>query len=116
MARRKQSRRAEEYIKRRKQRDKRRYQNKTCFHALLEWLIPDDELFIDERFHGNSKWRPEQLARQAVIWSWQDTRNVTDAFAITAEVCQDLGMHHIAKSYTAFMDASGVIGHSSAVG
>ena len=68
-------------------------------------MIPDDELFIEDRFHGNIKWTPEQLAQQAVIWSWQDTRNVTDAFAITVEVCEDLGMEHSAKTYTAFMEA-----------
>jgi hypothetical protein len=48
---------------------------------------------------------PEQLARQAVIWAWQDTKNVTDAFAVTAEICEDPGMQKVAKTYSTFMDA-----------
>jgi hypothetical protein len=75
------------------------------FKALLGWLIPDGELFAEGRFHGNIKWTPEQLVQQAVIWAWQHTRNVTDAFAITLEVCEDLKIENAAKTYGAFMNA-----------
>ena len=85
--------------------DRERRQNKTVFCSVLGWLMPEDTLFTEDRFHGNINWTPEELARQAVIWAWQDTKNVTDAFAVTAEICEDLGMHKVAKTYTTFMDA-----------
>ncbi len=91
--------------RRKRQRDTEGRQNKAVFRSLLEWLIPDGTLFPEDRFHGNTNWTPEQLLRQAVIWSWQDTRNVTDAFAVTAEICEELGMEKVAKNYTTFMDA-----------
>jgi hypothetical protein len=56
-------------------------------------------------FHGNIKWNPEQLVAQALIWSWQETKNVTDAFDHALEVCDELGMDKTAKSYTSMMNA-----------
>lgn len=82
-------------------------QNKTNFKALLDWLIAEGELFKKDRFHGNVKWTPEQLVQQAMIWSWQDTKNVTDAFTITLETCEDLKIDRAAKSYTSFINALG---------
>ncbi len=73
--------------------------------ALVEWLIPEHALFSEDRFHGNVKWSPRQLAMQAVIWSWQQAKNVTDAFAMTMEVCEELNIDNAAKTYTSFMDA-----------
>ena len=68
-------------------------------------MIPEGELFTEDRFHGNIKWTPEQLAQQAMIWAWQETKNVTDAFDVTAEICEDLRIKKVAKTYTAFMNA-----------
>jgi len=68
-------------------------------------LIPRDELFTTDRFHGNIKWCPEQLAQQAVIWAWQDTTNVTDAFTVALEHCQDLKIDNTPKTYSAFVNA-----------
>jgi hypothetical protein len=82
-----------------------RRQNKTLIKGLLGWLIPVGELFTKDRFHGNAKWTPEQLVQQAVIWAWQEARNVTDAFVTTLEVCEELKIEHAAKTYTAFMSA-----------
>jgi hypothetical protein len=101
MSRRKQSNR----IHKQGRRGSQRCKNNTIFKALLGWLIPEDELFTEDRFHGNTKWTPEQLAQQAVIWAWQETRNVTDAFAMTLEVCEDLKIENAAKTYTAFINA-----------
>jgi len=101
MSRRKQS--SRRYKQRRREIQRRK--NKEIFKALLGWLIPEDELFTKDRFHGNIKWTPEQLAQQAVIWAWQDTRNVTDAFAVTLEICEDLKIENGAKTYTAFVNA-----------
>jgi hypothetical protein len=89
----------------RSHRNRARQSNKKLFNALLDWLIPEGELFTEGLFHGNIKWKPEQLAQQAVIWSWQDTRNVTDAFDQTIEIGEDLGVRNVAKTYASFMDA-----------
>ena len=61
MARRRQFKRAERIQQQRRRAMKRR-QNKTIFQALVSWLIPEGELFITDRFHGNIKWQPEQLS------------------------------------------------------
>jgi len=72
---------------------------------LMHWFVIGSELFSQDKFHGNVKWGPEQLAAQAIIWSLQETRNVTDAFDQTMEICEDLGLDKTAKSYTSFMNA-----------
>jgi hypothetical protein len=68
-------------------------------------LIPKGSLFAEDRFHGNIKWVPEQLAQQALIWAWQDTTNVTDAFTMMLEACEDLKIEKGAKTYTSFINA-----------
>jgi len=78
--------------------------NKTIIKEIFKWIASDDELFAKDRFHGNIKWKPEQLVVQALIWSWQETKNVTDAFAQTLEICEELGMENVAKSYTSMMN------------
>jgi hypothetical protein len=89
MSRRKQTKRSR--IEKQKRQAVQLRQNKTIFGSLLEWLVPEGELFTEDRFHGNIKWMPEQLAQQALIWAWQETRNLTDAFEMTLEACDDLG-------------------------
>ncbi len=93
--------------RRRKQRRREIQQrkNKTLFEALLGCLVPAEGLFTKDQFHGNIKWTPEQLAQQAVIWAWQETRNVTDAFQMTLEVCRELKIQKGAKTYTSFIQA-----------
>lgn len=88
----------------RKNKQERR-QNKVDFRALASWLIPDEELFTKTSFHGNIKWKPEQLAQQAFIWALEDTRNVTNAFTMALEQCIDLKLSKVAKNYTSFIDA-----------
>jgi hypothetical protein len=104
MARRKQSNRSGQSGMQ-KRRDVQRRKNKTNFIAALDWFIPKGELFTKDRFHGNIKWEPEQLAQQALIWALQGTKNVTDAFAVTQEVCEDLRIENAAKSYTSLVNA-----------
>jgi hypothetical protein len=77
----------------------------TLFRELIEYALPTGALFSKEQFHGNTKWKPEQLAAQALIWSWQDTQKVTDAFEKTLEICTSLGLEGIAATYTGFMNA-----------
>ena len=84
---------------------KNRPQNAHALRSLVEWLIPTSGLFHEREFHGNIKWNPESLAIQAMIWSWQESRFVTDAFSAALEVCEDLELAHVAKTYTAFQNA-----------
>jgi hypothetical protein len=89
-----------------KQRRKQaRCRNRTHFLELLDWFVPEGEVFAQDEFHGNIKWNPEQLAGQALIWSWQETKLVTDAFGHAKEVCDDLGWTKTAMNYTSFMNA-----------
>ena len=79
--------------------------NKTVFLELVKWFVLGRELFPKEEFHGNIKWKADQLVAQALIWSWQETKNVTDAFDQCLEICKDLGLKHTAMTYTSFMNA-----------
>lgn len=79
--------------------------NDRLFRELVEWVLPEGTLFSKSEFHGNIKWSPEQLAAQALIWSWQDSKNVTDAFTKTLEIGERIGLTKGATSYTGFMDA-----------
>ena len=63
MTRRKQSNR----IGKQRRREVQRRQNQTIFNAVLSWLIPEGELFTEDRFHGNIKWSPEQLAQLSIV-------------------------------------------------
>lgn len=83
----------------------RRVTNKTLFRELLSWFVPQGEVVEEETFHGNVQWNPEQLVAQALMWSWQETKNVTDAFDHTLEVCEDLGLKKTAMTYPSFMNA-----------
>ena len=112
MSRRKQSkesqRRKELRRKQARRKGKRRQasrKHKTIFFELLKWFVLGRELFPKEEFHGNIKWKPDQLVTQALIWSWQETKNVTDAFDQSLEICKDLGLEHTAMTYTSFMNA-----------
>lgn len=82
-----------------------RRKNRTFLLELIKWFVLERELFSEEEFHGNVKWKADQLAAQAVIWSWQETKNVTDAFDQTLEICEDLGLTHTAMTYASFMNA-----------
>lgn len=106
MSRRKQSKRSPRRNKRRQQRRRQhhRWKNRIALLELLKWFVLVGELFTKDTFHGNTKWKPEQLAAQAVIWSWQETKNVTDAFDQTLEICRDLGSKNMAQTYPSFMN------------
>jgi hypothetical protein len=75
------------------------------FWKLLNWLIISSQLFSEIELHGNIKWKAEEVAVQALIWSWMEAKNVTDAFDETLEICADLGLKNIANTYASFMNA-----------
>jgi hypothetical protein len=101
MSRRKRSQRS---TSKRRAKENARYENATAFQELVLWAIGDSGIFADHNFHGNIKWRPEQLAAQALVWSWQETKHVTDAFSHAQEVCGQLEMKEVSKSYTSMMN------------
>lgn len=79
--------------------------NKTQLTQLVQWVLPERAAISQEEFHGNVRWDPNQLAAQALVWSWQETKHVTDAFAHAQEVCEELGWQQTARSYTSLMNA-----------
>lgn len=88
-----------------KRRKQARGQNKANLVELLDWVLPEGDVFSKEKFHGNTRWSPERLSAQALVWSWQETKYVTDAFDHSREVCDELGWNETAMTYTAFMNA-----------
>ena len=78
--------------------------NDQLFRDLIEFVLPDGALFTKGEFHGNIKWVPEQLTAQALIWAWQDSKNVTDAFVKTLEVCKRIHLAKVATTYTGFIN------------
>ena len=84
---------------------KTRPQSKTLLRELIDWFAPPGELFSKSEFHGNTKWDGQQLVAQALLWSWQATKHVTDAFDHAQEVCEELGLKRAARSYTSMMNA-----------
>jgi hypothetical protein len=79
--------------------------NRDALIAVLTWFVPDDKIFADLKLHGNVNWKPSQLVLQAICWSWQETKNITDAFEYTVEVCDELKVTRGANTYPAFMNA-----------
>jgi hypothetical protein len=98
-------RRAQRFSNQRRFRANRRRRNANVLRSLVYWLIPMGGLFLKSEFHGNIKWNPKSLTIQAVIWSWQDARYVTDAFSAACGICDDLKLEYVAKTYTAFLNA-----------
>ena len=85
--------------------EQRAAKNDKLFRALIEWFIPPGQLFQDSEFHGNVKWNADEVIAQALIWSWQAAKNVTDAFDHTREICDDLNLSRTIVTYTALMNA-----------
>ena len=47
--------------------------------AMLRWFLGDGGIFAKLKLHGNTTWRPLNLAWLAFCWAWSESRNVTDA-------------------------------------
>lgn len=78
--------------------------NKAAFSNELNWLLGDQDIFAADVFHGNTTWDPYELVSQAVIWSLQETKHVTDAFDYALKFCEKLKMEQTAKTYPRFMN------------
>ncbi len=92
-------------INKQQRQQKQAFKNDKLFRELIGWFIPLGELFHKSEFHGNVKWVAEEVMAQTLIWSWQEAKNVTDAFDQTREICDDLKLSRTIMTYTAFMNA-----------
>ena len=90
-----------------KQRNAKRQleKSKDVVWDLMCWLIITQRLFQKIEVHGNVKWKAEEVAVQALIWSWLEAKNVTDAFDESLDICRELELKHIAQTYNSFMNA-----------
>lgn len=79
--------------------------NKDDFNAQLSWFQGDTDIFSKMKFHGNTKWQPENLASQALIFSWSEKSCVTDAFDESLKRCGKLGIPTTHTTYQGFMGA-----------
>ena len=70
----------------------------------INWLLGESDIFANETFHGNVKWDPKQVAFQALVWSFQESRNVTDAFDRALTCCDKLEMSQTARTYPRFIN------------
>jgi hypothetical protein len=79
--------------------------NQKCFNAMLAWFLPDDRIFAEVKFHGNTTWSPRSLVCLALCWSLSDAPFLTDAFATAVSWCNTLLARSPLRSYTGFMGA-----------
>lgn len=73
--------------------------------ALLEWFLPNDQIFAKVKFHGNTAWKPVHLVRLALCWAWSGARYVTDGFTEALEYNQTISGDSSLSTYQGFMKA-----------
>lgn len=71
----------------------------------LDWVLPDDAIFADCRLHGNVRWNPQQVALQALLWRWEESKHLTRSFDHAVDICRDCGFNAVANNYPTFMNA-----------
>jgi hypothetical protein len=71
----------------------------------MSWLLGTADMFAHDKFHGNITWKPMAIVFQAICWAFQESRNVTDAFAQSLSFCNTLQMTGTAKTYPRFISA-----------
>jgi len=79
--------------------------NKESLAALLEWFLPNDDIFAKLKFHGNTRWLPGSLLCLALYWSWSESRNLTDAFTEALGYCRTISACSPLSTYQGFMGA-----------
>lgn len=79
--------------------------NLTNLSALQRWFLPNDSIFTQLRFHGNTSWIPSSLVWLAVSWAWSESRNLTDAFAEALRCSQKFSASSTLSTYQGFMGA-----------
>lgn len=88
---------------RQKSREKKKRRNGSDLMQALSWV---ERIKFDGEFHGSIKWNPAHLCIQAMIWCWQNSQQVTEAFDVALEQCQALGLSRkVSQSYTSMLNA-----------
>ena len=85
--------------------DSRPTTNKNSLAELLNWFLPDNAIFANVKFHGNTTWSPRHVVFLAVCWAWSNSSNVTDAFQDAVKWSGRLWGSSPFTSYTGFMGA-----------
>jgi hypothetical protein len=108
MARKKARRQARKQARSRQAQYRRRrapFSNADQFRELQRWLLPNNGIFANLRFHGNISWLPSSLVWLALCWSWSECRYVTDAFTQAVEWCGLMAGNAALTTYQGFMGA-----------
>lgn len=79
--------------------------NRESLISLQEQFLPDDRIFANIKFHGNTSWSARGLVWLALCWSWSECRNVTDAFTEAATWSQRISGVKPLSTYQGFMGA-----------
>jgi hypothetical protein len=78
---------------------------------LNSFFDPETDIFSDYQFHGNIKWSATVMAKMALLLSWSEKANITDAFTETLRRCGQLSLETIHRTYQGFMGALTNYGH-----
>lgn len=79
--------------------------NQANLASLQDWFLPDDGIFTQLKFHGNTKWLPRRFVWLALWWAWSKYRNLTDAFEEAVEGCRKISEPSSLNTYQGFMKA-----------
>jgi hypothetical protein len=79
--------------------------NKESLASLQDWFLPNDGIFTNLKFHGNTSWSPRSLVWLALWWAWSECRNLTDAFDEAVEGCRKVSEPSSLNTYQGFMKA-----------
>src|SRR5277367_1093940 len=73
--------------------------------ALQKEFLPNNGIFAQVKFHGNTSWTPTGLVWQALYWSWSECRHVTDGFVDATAASQKISGVKPLSTYQGFMGA-----------
>jgi Transposase DDE domain len=79
--------------------------HKQSLKSLGKWLFRGKEILGNSKRHGNAKWQMNHLIWLALIWSWTESENVTDAFDQAADSCRSTFGSVPLTTYQGFMGA-----------
>lgn len=92
--------------KRAKQAKKRKAQrNKEHLAGAFQWLLSEESIFAKIKLHGNTKWLPKSLVCLALLWTFSESRHLTDAYAEALLCHQSMFGSVIPGTYQGFMGA-----------
>jgi hypothetical protein len=72
---------------------------------MLAWFLGPINIFSKLKFHGNTRWQAQDLCSQALLLSWSEKPNITDAFDESVNRCKQLGISVAVATYQGFMGA-----------